>query len=127
MDAVKVTRDCDVIFLDPDNGVECRSIKRTYMKGPKYVCFDEMKKFLSQGKSLIVYQHLDRKKHELQLKNRSEEIQKHLEIKPLWLRYRRGTSRVFFIIPSSDHRNQFQNSIDKLLNSDWGKDEHFTK
>ena len=59
----------DVIFFDPDNGLEVKSNSRTSSKGPKYVFYDELVQYWQRGQSLIVYQHFDRDKQRIQTKS----------------------------------------------------------
>lgn len=57
--ALHVTRDTHIVFLDPDNGLEYRT-ERHHTKGPKYVYFDEVQPYLNRGQSVVIYHHLDR-------------------------------------------------------------------
>lgn len=50
----------DLVFLDPDNGIEVRS-KPCGVKGSsKYVMLDEIRALWKDGKSLLIYQHFIR-------------------------------------------------------------------
>ncbi len=48
--------DCDLVFLDPDNGLERRTQRGT-PNATKYVYFDEVRSFTVCGKSVLIYQH----------------------------------------------------------------------
>ncbi len=50
-------KDCDFVFLDPDNGLEIKSIPYGRKNSSKYSYFREVKELWSQGKSLLIYQH----------------------------------------------------------------------
>jgi len=53
--------DSDIIFLDPDNGLEVKSVKPTGSKGNKYVTYEEALLYYNQAKAaLIIYNHRDR-------------------------------------------------------------------
>lgn len=54
--------DCDIIFCDPDNGIETRSLSTTGKDSVKYVLVDEIKEMVEAGKSVICYNHRDRSK-----------------------------------------------------------------
>jgi len=56
--AMLATRDADIVFLDPDNGIESGTQNHT-SKGPKYVYFDEIQPYLSRGQSVVVYHYMD--------------------------------------------------------------------
>ncbi len=47
--ALEQTSAADIVFLDPDNGIECKSVKRTSRKGPKYVYWDDIDSFVERG------------------------------------------------------------------------------
>ncbi|MGA7161291.1 MAG: hypothetical protein WBZ48_09825 [Bacteroidota bacterium] len=50
----------DIIFFDPDNGLEIRSIPRGRRGSHKYLYWKEAARFFSLGHSLLVYQHYPR-------------------------------------------------------------------
>jgi hypothetical protein len=47
----------DLIFIDPDNGLDVPSCPITYQKSYKYLYLQEAQKLFSGGKSLLIYQH----------------------------------------------------------------------
>ena len=56
---------CDLVFFDPDNGMEVPSKPRgkNRKKGSsKYLYWDELTQIINAGKSALVYQHFPRKK-----------------------------------------------------------------
>ena len=48
---------CDVIFLDPDNGLETKTFKPFKDGSEKYVMHDEACDYFKHGKSVIIYNH----------------------------------------------------------------------
>jgi hypothetical protein len=48
----------ELIFLDPDNGIEIDANKKHRAKAPKHTFADEMAPFIREGKTVIFYQHL---------------------------------------------------------------------
>jgi hypothetical protein len=50
----------DLVFLDPDNGLEVLSIPKGRRNSSKYLYFDEAAAFYEAGKSLLIYQHFPR-------------------------------------------------------------------
>ena len=52
--------EAEVVFADPDNGLEVPSCKRLSLKGPKYVYYDDLRPCWERGQSLIVYHHIGR-------------------------------------------------------------------
>ncbi len=97
------TKDCDIVFFDPDNGMEIKSVLKHRDKGPKFVFYDELLSFWNRGQSLVIYQHRTRqKKVEKQISERKEKL-KNLggnnalnSVKVHY--YPNGSGRFFFII-----------------------------
>src|SRR3989442_10239699 len=58
--ALRATEGCQVVFLDPDNGVAPTSVALHHRLAPKYVYDHELQAFIRGGQSLIVYHHLGR-------------------------------------------------------------------
>ena len=56
----QLSKESDLIFFDPDNGLEIMSVKKGKRKSSKYVFWDEVKNFYEKGHSVIVYQHFPR-------------------------------------------------------------------
>jgi len=118
----------DVIFLDPDNGIEPKSISITSRKAPKYVFLDDLAIYKDQ--SLIIYQHSYRNKSVESLK---KDVLFRLFKGPLrdrdikdvrTLQYHRGTSRLYIIIPIKKHAGKIHKAIDYFMSTPW-KD-HFS-
>jgi len=49
--------DVDLVFFDPDNGVEAPSVKKGLKAALKYVFLDEVAAFYGSAKSVLIYQH----------------------------------------------------------------------
>lgn len=54
----------DLIFFDPDNGVETSSIRPGRKNSSKYIFLDEIAAFYASGKSILIYQHFPRMERE---------------------------------------------------------------
>lgn len=105
--ALEITKDCDMIFVDPDNGIEVPSVQRYQKTGPKYVFFEELQPYIKRGQSLVIYHHLCRTgSAEEQIMERLGQIKEKLDVsdRVFALLYKRGTLRTFFIIPSNSHK-----------------------
>lgn len=57
--ALQGLSDCDIVFFDPDNGLNV-SIKKGNKNSSKYLYRDEAQAFYGSGKSLLIYQHYPR-------------------------------------------------------------------
>ena len=58
--ARKAVEDCNLIFLDPDNGLEVRSAPVTSPQAGKYASLLEITTLLESGAAVVLYQHGDR-------------------------------------------------------------------
>lgn len=50
----------DLVFFDPDNGIEVASVTRGSAAAPKYVRWDEIAESYARGHSVLLYQHYPR-------------------------------------------------------------------
>lgn len=53
----------DVVFFDPDNGIEVPSTRVGLKSALRYVFLDEIAAFYANGKSVLVYQHFPIRQH----------------------------------------------------------------
>ena len=60
-DALQALADCDLVFLDPDNGLLVKSVGRRSAKSVKYVFDEELNDYLARGQSVVLYNHRARK------------------------------------------------------------------
>lgn len=126
--ALDLTRKCDLIFVDPDNGLEVPSVGRLHKKGPKYTYFEELRPYRERGQSLVIYHHLCRNGKALdQIKQRVSQIKEQLNVDDVYaLRYHCGTARVFFVVPSPKHSSLLETRVDSLVKQQpWSQ--HFSR
>jgi hypothetical protein len=125
-DALAATRGCDVVFADPDNGLEPRAgLPRQRLNGPKYAYFDELAPYLDRGQSLVVYHHLHRgAPHASQVQDRLSQLAERLG-SCFALRLRPGSGRMFLIVPAEAHRRVLRQRAERLARHRcWSR--HFT-
>lgn len=125
--ALRSTHDCQVVFLDPDNGLEAESVPKTSSRAPKYAYLDEVKAIHRRRQSLVVYHHLSRQgTHREQVVGWRDRLQRELGHADIFaLRFRRGTARAFFIVANGGHSLLLRERIEALVESPWGQSEHF--
>jgi len=58
--ALTATEGCDLVFFDPDNGLEVKSTAYHHDKGAKFAFYRELLPFWERGQSLVIYQHRNR-------------------------------------------------------------------
>ena len=123
--ALETTKDCDVVFLDPDNGLETASTGPHTAKGVKYAFHAELEPYLSRGQSLVIYHHLNRRSKSLQqVHRRQREIYEKMGRRAFAMRYHRGSPRAFILIPQDRHRREFMERTRRMLTGPWSQ--HFT-
>ena len=106
----------DIIFLDPDNGIQTDKVKKTQIKAIKYVFKDEIKRYYELNKSLIIYNHKDRKPQ-------SEYNRKILGVRhyvEMWndirvLRFKRVSVRDFVFLTQKGHQDLIDETITCLI------------
>lgn len=117
---------CDVIFCDPDNGLETRSGKPYSKDGVKCTRIEEVKRMLEAGISVVLYHHRDRSP-DVAYAARFAEVRERMGMPELALRilrFRRYSVRdyLFFMLPQ--HRLPMEAAMDSLLrHSGWQR--HF--
>jgi hypothetical protein len=92
---------CKLIFLDPDNGLEVRSVSPSSRLAGKYATMDEIASLLSTGAGVVLYQHCDRSPWRVQRSRIRDQItsgvdQQHVTIRSV--RFGAFGSRAFFCI-----------------------------
>jgi hypothetical protein len=113
----------DIVFLDPDNGVEVRSVPKRAPKAGKYVFWDEISALWDGGHSLLIYHHLNRTVTvSVQTKALARCFSERLSGPPLLmpLLFRRGSCRHFWILGQTNHVARLKSAVETMLGSGWG-------
>ncbi len=66
-------RHTDLVFFDPDNGLEV-SLQKGRKNSSKYLYLDEVAELYGMGKSLLIYQHFPRIERKAFIAQRSEQL-----------------------------------------------------
>ena len=125
--AMAATRDCDLIFADPDNGLRSAShrVPRSRTKAVKHAYLDELAEFVARGQSLVVYHHAARKGSiESQVQWRLAELSQEVPgCTPLGcVIARRGTVRLLLVAAAEPHRSFLSEKLQRLRTSVWAKE-----
>jgi hypothetical protein len=90
------------VFFDPDKGFEIESCPRGRRKAAKFVYYDEIVAFVRRGQSVVVYQHLDRRKDMVDM--RLKALEKMLPDSARFaVRARFGTGRAYVVVAAARH------------------------
>jgi hypothetical protein len=105
-----VAEGCDLIFFDPDNGLEVKSKPIGRKGSSKYLGWYELVRAYSSACSVLVYQHFPREKRDTFIEWMAKEMQ-----------HRTGAARVysfrtahvvFFLLPSERHIATFEKNVE---------------
>ncbi len=105
----------DIIFLDPDNGIQTDKVRKTMIKAIKYVFRDEIKRYYELGKSLIIYNHRDRKpksEYDSKITDLSNHVNSVNDIRAL--RFKRVSVRDFIFLMHKEHQGLLGRTINHL-------------
>lgn len=112
----------DFVFLDPDNGLEVKSVRFTTFSAPKYVYLHEVQEFFEDDRSVIIYQHRDHEGNATtQFAKRREQLRKVLHPADIFGLY--FSARLFIVVATSRHAEVLRQRTSAMLKSPWR--EHF--
>jgi hypothetical protein len=115
--ALASAKDHQLVFLDPDNGLETASVQRHSPKGGKYVFWNEVAEFWNAGHSLIIYHHLNRTATVArQADVLKAKFRERFPDAPLLRHFlaRRGSCRHFWIMAQDEHAKALADSIERI-------------
>jgi len=116
---------CDIIFCDPDNGIETKSLSKTGKDSVKYIYINEINHMLKNGSSLVIYNHRDRST-DFEYKERFRKIYQNVPdgIKMRIIRFNRFSVRDYIVLMQHEHIETIENQLDEFLGCElWRK--HF--
>ena len=111
----------DIIFCDPDNGLEVKNTKPTSKNGNKYITYQEAADYYKNGSSIIIYNHRDRKPETEYVKRflKFREIKETVDAKMFYLRASRFFVRDYLFIIRGRHFSDLKNALNKFLTTEW--------
>lgn len=109
---------CDLVFFDPDNGIEVPSKAIGYKDSSKYIYWSELAEAWKQSKALLVFQHFPRVKRDRYIPARVAEMQARLpdsSVIPL-----QSSNVLFLLAYRATHANQIDQAI-HLIEKQWSR------
>ncbi len=105
---------CNLLFFDPDNGIEVESKPYGHKGSAKYIYLRELTTSYSDGHSLLIYQHFPRIKRDQYIKKLILKLSKNMGAEIV---YSFRTPRVLFLlIPQKKHKEYFHSRCRKIEN-----------
>ncbi len=121
--ALSDLRHQEIVFLDPDNGLEVKSSKPYSSNGNKYTTYQEIVDYFENGASVIVYNHRDHSPESQYIERltRFRNIEGTSLADVFCLKASRFSVRDYLFITQSKHTRQLKEAIDKMLCTGWKK------
>jgi hypothetical protein len=118
--ALEKAKKADIVFLDPDNGLESQGNARNSKRASKYyLAITEVRDYVVEDKSLILYHHFHRKEsHPKQIKELLKVVSLSTGVAAWGIRFGSVSPRVYVVIPSARHRVKLK---ERLLSFAEGK------
>jgi len=120
--ALQASRDADLVFLDPDNGLEAASAPMSSSKASKYVYLDEVRAIAERGQSVLIYHHHNRSaRGEVQIARALDKFRSTAPQCPdvTAITFRRGSVRSFFLLSARSHSKILRAHLAKLQQGPW--------
>lgn len=102
---------CNIVFLDPDNGLEPPGFRPTRRRAGKSVQYSELMELNERGRTLVVYHHYFREAQDAQISDLSKTIKSRGFHSIDVLRWHRISPRAFFILNASAALRQRANAL----------------
>jgi hypothetical protein len=102
--ALEAVSSCDIVFLDPDNGLQPQRYSSTRKQSAKSVSFNDLACLKRSGRTLIVYHHQTRRVggHIAEIDYNARRLREKGFSRVDAIRFSRYSPRVFFILNASD-------------------------
>jgi hypothetical protein len=108
----RIAQGSDLIFFDPDNGIEIKSKPKGKKDSNKYLYWDEIERFWKLGYSLLIYQHFPRVNRLDYIRKVSKALCKNIRTNEI-ITFK-TSSVLFFLLPQSRHRKKIRSAVDSI-------------
>jgi hypothetical protein len=106
-------RDAQLLFFDPDNGLEVPSVPVGRKRSQKYLYWAELPQFLAGNRSLLIYQHFPREERHAYIRRRAAEIAKPFSQVCVYS-FRTAYAGFFLVVQASSMRRYFRARVKEL-------------
>lgn len=119
--ALAALNGCELVFVDPDNGLMVPSARRS-KKANKYVLPEELFDYYQQGASVIYYQHKARRPDDFYTDQHNKLLQDERiqGAEGLGLKFIRTSLRYYWFLLRPEHAETVRQSVASLLAGPWG-------
>lgn len=114
---LRFSKGVDLVFFDPDNGIQIKSIPRGRRSSSKYMYWDEIQASYEAGHSIMIYQHFPRKPREPFLRDLVRKFRNIVHVRQV---FSYCTDHVAFIlVPQLHHQEIFVENSNRVKKV-WG-------
>lgn len=110
--AIHAARGCDLVFFDPDNGVEVASVPCGRRGSSKYLYWPEVAAAFEAGHSLLIYQHFARVRRDRYIRDLAMRIRS--EVACTRVTSLATTHVLFVLIERPEHGEALRRAIERL-------------
>jgi len=103
---------CDIVFFDPDNGMEIKTRKKGNKESSKFLYWDEVRHYSAMGKPLIGFQHFARVKRDEFIRDMTQRFI--LESGAAWVGALVSPNVVFFVVPAAPHEESLTKACESV-------------
>lgn len=122
--ALKILKNVDIVFVDPDNGMLVKSVGKKSVRSVKYTFYEEVSDYIEQGQSVLIYNHRCRKPEERYFRDICEKLQEYTGIEAngiLKITFPKCSVRDYLAVPvSEDHARKIQDAFVHMEQGIWG-------
>ncbi len=118
--AINAISQCNIVFADPDNGLEIPSIPNIHqMKSGKYTYFSELEPIFNNKDACVIYHHLNmNESHESQIRFRAQQLKDKMpSIHTVFaIRFWPYSPRAFFVCSTDGYARTMRSKIQHYIN-----------
>jgi hypothetical protein len=115
-DFLVFSQSASLIFFDPDNGIEVKSVPRGRNNSSKYIYWHELRQFYQSGKSLLIYQHFPRRSRKHYIEDIVAKVFKMMGPSAV---FEYVTSNVLFLLIPQKNQEAYYRRKNRLIVRNW--------
>ena len=123
--ALQELKGADLVFVDPDNGLLVQSVGMNSSRSVKYAFYEEIRDYIQQEQSVLIYNHRSRKKEGKYFSEICAKLQKATgipETEILKITFPRYSVRDYLVVPASEeHREKIESAFNAMVQGIWGR------
>ena len=118
--AMQQLQDCDIVFVDPDNGLIVPSAEEK-PKSNKFVLPFELSEYYRAGSSVIYYQHKARRPDEFYIEQNKRLLKSGAfpGAKDLELKFKTTSQRYYFFLMQPQHTDSITQCVNQMMEMPW--------